>query len=110
PHFPRDWRRSYVHPRSGQRHPENFAMARKRQRSTGVGGIGCGAEQLSFLQRLHAGMPVERESGVVEGGTALRRDSKTWTWFARTDFEPARSVRPNRLRISENGECSAQIY
>ena len=40
-----------------------------RTRSAEVGGAGCGAQQLSFLQRLHAGMPVECESRAAEGGT-----------------------------------------
>jgi FAD/FMN-containing dehydrogenase len=40
--------------------------------------IGCGAEQLSFVQRLHAGVPIECKSGAVESGAALRCDSQAW--------------------------------
>src|SRR4029077_15243828 len=85
-------------------------MARERERSGGIRGIGGGAEQLFIMQRLHAGMPLECKSGVAKGGIALRRDSKTWAWFTGTNFEPARFVGRNRLRVSANGKCRSRIY
>src|SRR5437763_17029606 len=85
-------------------------MARERQRCAGIWGIGCGAEQLFVVQRLHAGMPLECKSGLAKGGIALRRDSKTWTWLARANFKPARSVGRIRLRVSANGKCRSRIY
>src|SRR2546421_3592603 len=81
PDLSRHRRRNHVHAWTGQRHPENFAMAREWQRPAGVGRIGCGVEQLFVVQRLHARVPVERQSGIAKGGIALCRDSKTWAWF-----------------------------
>ena len=55
-------------------------------------------EQLSLLQGMHAGMPVERESCAVESRDDVRAAPTRWVAVARAGFQQRRFAWANRLR------------
>src|SRR5205085_7383084 len=107
--LPRDGRGNHVHPRPGKCDPQGLAVANEWARSIGIGRIGCGAQQLSLLQRLHAGMPIKREPGAAQSRIALRRPSKTWTGLARAYSQPTGSSWAIRMCHALVGQRGPQI-
>ena len=70
----------------------------RRRGPASFGRARCRLEQLSFLQRMHAGMPLQREPGLAEGGAVVRAPSPLWADIAGANSEQRGSVRTIRLR------------
>src|SRR6202043_2009224 len=100
---------SHVDPWPREYHPALARVAQERTRSIEIGGTRSRAQQLSLLQRLHAGMPVERESRVAQSGNALRALETRRPPIARTFLQQRRFVGPNRLHRSLACECDARF-
>ena len=106
PDLPGNRRRSHVDAWPRECDPKNFAVAEERTRFARVRGIRCGAEQLSFVQGLHARVSVECKSSAAESGAAPRCDSQTWVELAGADSKPARFLGRSRLHVSATSEHS----